>query len=40
VAAWNRRADRQRRCIDRKWRVSDARRVFRYDGITTIQPQH
>ena len=35
VAAWNRRADRARRRIDWKWRVSDARRVFRYDGINT-----
>jgi hypothetical protein len=40
VAAWNRRADRQRRRIDWKWRVSDARRVFRYDGITTIRAEH
>jgi len=40
VATWNRRADRQRRCIEWKWRVSDARRVFRYDGITTIRAQH
>src|SRR6266849_9650709 len=39
VAAWNRSADRGRRRIDWKWRVSDARRVFRYD-ITTIWAQH
>src|SRR5262249_8686750 len=40
VAAWNGRADRQRRCIEWKWRVSDAGRVFRYDGITTIRAEH
>jgi len=40
VAAWNQRADHHRRCIDWKWRVSDARRVFRYDGIITIRAKH
>jgi hypothetical protein len=40
VATWNRRADRARRPIDWKWRVSDARRVFRYDGITTLRAEH
>ncbi len=40
VAAWNRRNDCQRRCIDRKWRVSDAHRVLRYHGITTIRAEH
>jgi len=40
VAAWRRRADRARRRIDWKWRVSDARRVFRYDGIATLRAQH
>jgi DDE superfamily endonuclease len=40
VAAWNRRADRHRRRIEWKWRVSDARRVFRYDGIITIRAKH
>jgi transposase len=35
VTSWNRRADHDRRRIDWKWRVSDARRVFRYDGINT-----
>src|SRR5262249_50052711 len=29
-------ADRARRRIDWKWRVSDAHRVLRYDGITTL----
>jgi len=28
---WNRRADRQRRRFNWKFRVRDARRVFRYD---------
>ena len=40
VTAWNRRADRGRRAIDWKWRVSDARRVFRYDGIATRRAEH
>jgi len=40
VAAWNATADRKRRAIDWKWRVSDARRVFRYDGITTLRVKH
>jgi len=40
VAIWNRRADNARRPIDWKWRVSDARRVFRYDGITTLRVEH
>lgn len=40
VSAWNSAADRQRRRIDWKWRVSDARRVFRYDGITTKRAEH
>lgn len=40
VAAWNRCADRHRRRIEWKWRVSDARRVFRYDGIITIRAEH
>jgi transposase len=35
VTAWNRRADRERRRINWRFRVSDARRVFRYAGITT-----
>ncbi len=29
---WNRQADRARRRFDRKFRVNDARRVFRYDA--------
>jgi hypothetical protein len=40
VTAWNRRADHLRRRIDWKWRVSDARRVFRYDGIATQRAEH
>jgi hypothetical protein len=40
VSAWNRRADQARRRIDWKWRVSDARRVFRYDGLTTLRAEH
>lgn len=40
VSAWNREADRARRRIDWKWRVRDARRVFRYGGITTLRAEH
>jgi hypothetical protein len=40
VTNWNRRADRQRRAIKWKFRVADARRVFRYDGITTVRSEH
>ena len=40
VAAWRHGADRARRRIDWKWRVNDARRVFRYDGLTTLQSEH
>jgi hypothetical protein len=40
ISAWNRRADRERRRIDWTWRVSDARRVFRYDGIKTQRAEH
>ncbi len=40
VAAWNRKADHARKRIDWKWRVSDARRVFRYAGITTLRSKH
>ena len=40
VSVWSRQADRARRRIDWKWRVSDARRVFRYDGIKTLRAEH
>jgi hypothetical protein len=40
VTAWNRRADRDRRAIDWTFRVDDARRVFRYDGINTVRSEH
>jgi transposase len=35
IRAWSREADRQRRRIHWTFRVRDARRKFRYDGITT-----
>lgn len=35
VDVWSREADRQRRPIQWKFRVKDARRTFRYGGITT-----
>ncbi len=40
VAAWNRTADRRRRRINWTFRVADARRVFRYRGITTPRSRH
>src|SRR4051812_47987120 len=36
VAAWRRRAEREHRVIDWRFRVDDARRVFRYDGSPRI----
>lgn len=40
VAAWRRRAERDVRPIRWKFTVSDARRVFRYDGIITPRTRH
>ena len=40
VSAWNRDADKSRRAIRWRFRVHDARRVFRYDGITTLRVEH
>ena len=40
VAAWRLRADRERRPIRWKFTVTDARRVFRYDGIITRRSEH
>ncbi len=40
VHAWSRAADRSRRAIRWRFRVHDARRVFRYDGITTPRVEH
>jgi len=40
VSAWNSRADRQRRAIRWRFRVNDARRVFRYSGIATARSKH
>jgi transposase len=40
VRAWTVEADRQRRSINWKFRVDDARRVFRYDGIKTKRAKH
>ena len=39
VAIWSRQTDRRRRPIAWKFRVKDARRVFRYDGITTSRSE-
>jgi hypothetical protein len=40
VAAWNRAADRRRRPINWRFRVADARRVFRYRGLATTRSRH
>lgn len=40
VAAWRVQADRTRRQIRWKFTVTDARRVFRYDGIITPRSEH
>jgi hypothetical protein len=40
VTAWRRRASHHRRSIDWKFRVHDARRVFRYEGIKTVRSEH
>ncbi len=40
VFAWNRSADRDRPSIEWKFRVDDARRVFRYDGLATARSRH
>ncbi len=40
MTAWNRQADRERSAINWRFRVSDARRVFRYAGITTPRSEH
>jgi hypothetical protein len=40
VAAWRNRTERERRTIDWRFRVDDARRVFRYDGLTARRSGH
>jgi hypothetical protein len=40
VGKWSRRADQERRAINWRFRVADARRVFRYDGIATSRSKH
>lgn len=40
VTAWRRRASHHRRTIAWKFRVHDARRIFRYDGIRTTRSGH
>ena len=40
VAAWRLRAERDKRPIRWQFTVSDARRVFRYDGIITPRTKH
>ena len=40
VAAWRRQASQNNRTIDWKFRVHDARRVFRYEGIKTARSKH
>ena len=40
VAAWRRRAEEEHRVIDWRFRVDDARRVFRYDGLSAHRSGH
>lgn len=40
VAAWRRRAEDEHRVIDWRFRVDDARRVFRYEGLTARRSEH
>jgi transposase len=40
VSAWRVAAEKARRSIQWKFRVHDARRVFRYDGLNTIRSEH
>jgi hypothetical protein len=40
VRTWSLAADLARRAIDWSFRVSDARRTFRYGGLTTARSQY
>lgn len=40
VTAWRRRASHPSRTINWKFRVHDARRVFRYDGLKSARSEH
>ena len=40
VAAWRRHAEEEHRVIDWRFRVDDARRVFRYEGLTARRSEH
>jgi transposase len=40
VSAWRLSAEKARRTIDWKFRVHDARRVFRYNGLKTVRSEH
>lgn len=40
VTVWNRQADKRRRRFAWTFRVSDARRAFRYNGLTTSRSKH
>ena len=40
VSAWRIAAQKAQRTIDWKFRVNDARRVFRYGGLTTARSEH
>jgi len=40
VTSWRKRASHHRRTITWKFRVNDARRVFRYDGIKSSRSEH
>lgn len=40
VTVWRKRAERSGRTVNWNFRVNDARRVFRYDGIKTTRSRH
>jgi transposase len=40
VSAWRLAAQKDRRTIDWRFRVNDARRVFRYGGLATARSEH
>ena len=40
VSAWRFSVEAEGRTIDWKYRVSDARRTFRYDGLATMRSEH
>jgi hypothetical protein len=40
ISAWRRCAEEEHRIIEWRFRVDDARRVFRYEGLTARRSEH